>query len=268
MSADLPAVPDSKDRSLQILKNYRSRLEAATGGKAYWDGGNTHWRYAIPYNSQDTPPHTEKMTFASKLVAKDQLRTDIPFTEEDMRVMRAKEDVLDQAKLDKLFFEHLKPFNDPVRQDILRKVMPGPFERAKKYLAEQADLQKEIQTKMLDELTEESLVLRIAMAENPEFQAILNEPIGPKYIGDVAATKEANAANEGLIQRGMFSLVAQARSERAADVVEKAKGSKVYTDAKTQHALAMSGDLAAKFAGHDFINVAQAWGLAGQKASV
>lgn len=209
----------------------------------------------------------EKLTYAKGLrtaVANvpDTVKTTVPLTDEDVRIMKSKEDMLDQAKIDMLFYKHLHPMNDPVRQDILRRVMPGPFQRVQKYVSDLADLQKEVQLKLLDELSEESIMLRIAIAENPEFQSLLSTPVGPMWVeGDEAAQKTVDDNNQVLLKRGLLSIVERIRMNHAAGAISTHDGA--VGTIKAQHEAAQEGKLIGALHGHPFTSSTQIWGLPG-----
>jgi hypothetical protein len=202
MATDAPQPRGSEDSGLQTFKNIRSRLEQAVGGQGLFNVGLGDWTYPIQYNAQDVPPALDKKKWAEALGLETQ-GPRVQLTEEDVRVMKDKQDKMDEAMLHETFFKVFHPMDDPVRMMILKKAWPEPFERMKEMIVKRAELQKEVQTKLLDDIDKDSILMRLAITQNPEFQhEILHTPIGPVPLGKAEAEQNERVVQ---FQRGFMN---------------------------------------------------------------
>jgi hypothetical protein len=221
----IPKAGDGGDSGLSKFKQIRTKLENAVGGTGNWYNGS-QWIYPIEYNAQAIPPYWKAQNYIESMRGPNvQLSTSVPFTEEDQRVMKDKEDTVEKGELDRKFFELFKPFAaEPATRELLMKVYPEPFQRMRDTIAHRADLQKYVQTKLIDNIDEEQILLRMALAERPELQALLNTPVGPTPLTH-AAHQGRPASQTTSFRRGLFNPYEAVRLKETVSTMRAAPGS-------------------------------------------
>lgn len=212
------------DDIVPLINRYKQHLEKATAGRVYHPSPDPNWRYPTVYSSDRVPPVVDKFTVFTDVLKKVapqgeqiQLNTGINITDEDMRILKEKADMMDLEKYDRLFWTKICTNPDPIYQELMRQKDPGPFERREKAVSDQCDLQKEMALTLMGPLTKEKIALSLAMSDYPEFADILNLPPGPKYITD-GEQAGMEKKNEDTMKRGFLSLYHMRRTKEIADV--------------------------------------------------
>jgi hypothetical protein len=181
-------------------------FEQVTSGRTFMDGGlQSGKRWEIPYASRDIPKMYEDYMSAAAMTGA-QPRINIDITEADRKILRDKNEAMQLADLHKRFFETMRPFDDPIRFMILRKIWPEPFDAIIKALEKRSEVQKDTYKTMLGNPTKESLILMMALADSGEAQEIIKEAVGPKdQIDPKVREWDATGTRSEQFQRGLFS---------------------------------------------------------------
>lgn len=194
-----------QDDGLEILRRVRGDLENLSSGTAYWNAGRPAGSglYPIDYQAKTLPPVFEDIQLATGLLGGNLPSIHVEVTDEDRRIMKQKMDMKDVANLHRRFFETYRPMDDPIRYWTLRQIWPEPFEAMERAIEKRADMQKDIQKKMLGEPTKESLIMLMALQDDGDAQAALQQPIGPKDTQPTTGVNDPELLS-GLVSRNQI----------------------------------------------------------------
>lgn len=170
---------------VQQWKNINEQVNHVYGGR-WWDpyaskNYATHGIYPMKFNSDSSIGYDEKRAILKNglSVPDNTIQTQLPLTDEDIKKMKNKADTLQQRDLYADFFRTYRPFDDPVRTEILRRAWPEPFENMKKTVEETAEFQKEFHMSMLGGLDKKNIMLRLAYEKDKDLQDAIGMSFGP-----------------------------------------------------------------------------------------
>eukprot|EP00727_Mastigamoeba_balamuthi_P000693 m51a1_g10620 hypothetical protein (692) ;mRNA; f:59447-62102 len=181
---------------------FRAHLEGLVGGKIYPQISDSQdVTFPIGYNAQRMPPIVENAAILNAYGLN--ANATVSVTDEDMKVLKDKSDMLTQAKLDLQMIDFVKPWKDPPTLAYFISNFGPIVDRWKEFIGKRFDTAKEYEMLKFELPNYENMAKRIAFTEVSEIQDVINSPGG--VLRDAEA---ANAIQHPLgekFTRGFFS---------------------------------------------------------------